>query len=119
MLFSLGVALCLLAGVVRHDLVFQPRWDLLGVTGGAFMVYGLSYPVLDALNGHIWPAGPGVRSRAMSLGDLYGRLAARDAAANAHVRPGRTTDLAADSGPRRRRSQQALSPTSPESLLAC
>jgi Family of unknown function (DUF6064) len=57
-LFALGGALFLLAGVIRRDLELQPKWDVLGVTGGAFMLYGLAYPLLDALNGHLFPAAP-------------------------------------------------------------
>jgi hypothetical protein len=59
-LFVLGGALFLLAGVIRQDLRFQPpRWDLLGVSGGAIMLYALAdYPVIGALTGHSFPAAP-------------------------------------------------------------
>ena len=57
-MFVLGGALFLIAGVIRRDLVFQPKRDLLGVTGGVFMLYALAYPVIDALTGHFFPAAP-------------------------------------------------------------
>jgi hypothetical protein len=57
-MFALGGALFLLAGVIRQDLEFQPRWDLLGAVGGIFMLYALAYPVIDALTGHHFPAAP-------------------------------------------------------------
>jgi hypothetical protein len=57
-MFALGGALFFVAGVVRRDLEFQPKWDLLGVTGGVFMMYALAYPLIDALTGHEFPAAP-------------------------------------------------------------
>jgi hypothetical protein len=57
-MFALGGVLFLLAGVIRQDLEFQPRWDALGIIGGVFMGYALAYPVIDALTGHVFPAAP-------------------------------------------------------------
>ena len=57
-MFALGGALFFVAGVIRRDLQFQPKWDLLGVTGGIFMVYALAYPLIDAVTGHEFPAAP-------------------------------------------------------------
>jgi hypothetical protein len=57
-MFALGGGLFLLAGVIRQDLEFRAKWDLLGVIGGVFMVYGLAYPVIDAATGHVFPAAP-------------------------------------------------------------
>jgi len=57
-MFVFGGVLFLIAGVVRQDLKFQARWDLLGVVGGAFMLYALAYPVIDALTGRYFPAAP-------------------------------------------------------------
>jgi hypothetical protein len=57
-MFVFGGALFLIAGVVRQDLKFELKWDLLGVIGGAFMLYALAYPVIDALTGHYFPAAP-------------------------------------------------------------
>jgi len=36
-MFAVG-ALFLLAGVIRQDLEFRPKWDLLGVVGGVLML---------------------------------------------------------------------------------
>jgi Family of unknown function (DUF6064) len=47
-----------LVGVIRQDLEFQPKRDLLGVVGGIFMLYALGYPVIDTLTGHYFPAAP-------------------------------------------------------------
>jgi hypothetical protein len=57
-MFALGGALFLLAGVIRQDLEFQPKWDALGILGGVFMLCALAYPVIDALTGHVFPAAP-------------------------------------------------------------
>ena len=57
-MFVLGGVLFLIAGVVRQDLKFEARWDLFGVTGGAFMLYALAYPLIDAFTGHYFPAAP-------------------------------------------------------------
>jgi hypothetical protein len=48
-------------GVARRQLTFGPRLDLLGVAGGALIVYAaVVYPVLSYLDGHVFPAGPGL-----------------------------------------------------------
>jgi hypothetical protein len=57
-MFALGGALFLLAGVIRQDLEFRPRWELMSVVGGVFMLYALAYPVIDELTGHYFPAAP-------------------------------------------------------------
>jgi hypothetical protein len=57
-MFALGGALFLFAGVIRRDLELQPKWDALGIIGGVFMLYALAYPVIDALTGHVFPAAP-------------------------------------------------------------
>jgi hypothetical protein len=57
-MFALGGALFFVAGVVRRDLEFQPKRDLLGVTGGVFILYALAYPLIDALAGRQFPAAP-------------------------------------------------------------
>jgi hypothetical protein len=58
-MFALGGALFLIAGVVRHDLRFQVHWDLPGLVGGAIMLYALAaYPVIGTLSGHLFPAAP-------------------------------------------------------------
>jgi hypothetical protein len=54
-MFALGGALFLLAGVIRRDLEFQAKWDLLGVVGGVIMLYALAYPLIDAATGHYFP----------------------------------------------------------------
>jgi hypothetical protein len=57
-MFALGGGLFLVAGVIRHDLEFRPKWGLLGMIGGTFMLYALAYPAIDALTGHVFPAAP-------------------------------------------------------------
>ena len=57
-MFALGGVLFFVAGVIRRDLEFQPKRDLLGVTGGVFILYALAYPLIDALTGHEFPAAP-------------------------------------------------------------
>jgi hypothetical protein len=57
-MFVFGGVLFLIAGVVRHDLKFEVRWDLLGVVGGALVLYAFAYPVIDAVTGHYFPAAP-------------------------------------------------------------
>jgi hypothetical protein len=58
-MFLLGAVLFLLAGLIRQDLQFQPKWDLLGVTGGAFILYALLiYPMIGMLTGRFFPAAP-------------------------------------------------------------
>lgn len=51
--FILEAILLLIAGIVRRDLVFAPRWNLSGVLGAVFMLYALvAYPVIGMLGGH-------------------------------------------------------------------
>src|SRR5215471_5624483 len=57
-MFGLGGALFLFAGVIRDELEFQAKWDAFGLIGGVFMLYALAYPVIDALTGHVFPAAP-------------------------------------------------------------
>jgi len=58
-MFVLGGALWLIAGVVRQELQFQARWDLLGAIGGAFVLYGLAvHPVIGMFGSHFFPAAP-------------------------------------------------------------
>jgi len=51
--FILEALLFLVAGIVRHDLVFAPRWNLSSVLGAVFMFYALvAYPIIGLLSGH-------------------------------------------------------------------
>ncbi len=51
--FILEATLLLVAGIVRRDLVFAPRWDLASVLGAVFMFYALvAYPIIGVLGGH-------------------------------------------------------------------
>ena len=51
--FILEALLFLVAGIVRRDLVFAPRWNLAMVLGAVFMFYGLvAYPIIGLLGGH-------------------------------------------------------------------
>ncbi len=51
--FALEGMLFLFAGVVRHDLVITPRWDLASVLGAVFIGYALvAYPIIGMLGGH-------------------------------------------------------------------
>ncbi len=51
--FTLEAVLVLVAGVVRSDLVFRPRWNLASALGGAFIRYALvAYPAIGLLGGH-------------------------------------------------------------------
>ena len=51
--FVLEAVLVLVAGVVRHDLVIAPRWNIASVLGGVFMGYALvAYPIIGMLGGH-------------------------------------------------------------------
>jgi Family of unknown function (DUF6064) len=51
--FTLEAILLLVAGLVRRDLVFAPRWDLASVLGAVFMFYALvAYPIIGMLGGH-------------------------------------------------------------------
>jgi hypothetical protein len=50
--FILEAILFLVAGIVRHDLVFAPRWNLSSVLGSVFMCYALvAYPIIEMLGG--------------------------------------------------------------------
>jgi hypothetical protein len=51
--FILEALLFLVAGIVRRDLVFAPRWNLSSVLGAVFMFYALvAYPIIGLLGGH-------------------------------------------------------------------
>lgn len=51
--FVLEAILLLVAGIVRHDLVIAPRWDLASLLGAAFILYALvAYPIIGLLGGH-------------------------------------------------------------------
>jgi uncharacterized protein DUF6064 len=51
--FILEALLLLVAGIVRRDLVFAPRWDLASVLGAVFILYTLvAYPIIGVLGGH-------------------------------------------------------------------
>jgi len=51
--FVLEAILLVVAGLVRRDLVFAPRWNLSSVLGALFMCYGLvAYPIIEMLGGH-------------------------------------------------------------------
>jgi hypothetical protein len=51
--FILEAILLLVAGVVRRDLVFAPRWNLSSGLGAVFMFYALvAYPIIGMLGGH-------------------------------------------------------------------
>jgi Family of unknown function (DUF6064) len=57
--FILEGILLLVAGIVRRDLVFAPRWNLSSVLGAVFMFYALvAYPIIEMLGGHPLPALP-------------------------------------------------------------
>jgi hypothetical protein len=50
--FILEAILLLVAGIVRRDLVFAPRWNLSSVLGAVFMFYALvAYPIIEMLGG--------------------------------------------------------------------
>ena len=50
--FILEAILFLVAGIVRRDLVFAPRWNLSSVLGALFMFYALvAYPIIEVLGG--------------------------------------------------------------------
>lgn len=50
--FIAEAILLLVAGIVRHDLVFAPRWSLASVLGAVFMFYALvAYPIIELLGG--------------------------------------------------------------------
>ena len=51
--FILEAILFLVAGIVRRDLVFAPRWDLSGVLGAVVMSVGLvGFPLVEVLSGY-------------------------------------------------------------------
>jgi hypothetical protein len=51
--FILEGILLLVAGLVRRDLVFAPRWNLSSVLGVLFMCYALvAYPIIEMLGGY-------------------------------------------------------------------
>ncbi len=51
--FLLEAILFLVAGIVRRDLVFAPRWDLSGVLGAVVIGVGLvGFPLVEALSGY-------------------------------------------------------------------
>jgi hypothetical protein len=58
-IFILEAILFLVAGIVRRDLVFAPRWNLSSVLGALFMFYALvAYPIIEMLGGHPLHASP-------------------------------------------------------------
>ena len=58
-IFILEAILFLVAGIVRRDLVFAPRWNLSGVLGALFMGYALvAYPIIEMLGGQPLSASP-------------------------------------------------------------
>ena len=51
--FILEAILFLVAGIVRRDLVFAPRWDLSGVMGAVVISVGLvGFPIVEVLSGY-------------------------------------------------------------------
>lgn len=51
--FILEAILLLVAGIVRRDPVFAPRWNLSSVLGALFMCYALvAYPLIEMLGGY-------------------------------------------------------------------
>jgi len=58
-IFILEAILFLVAGIVRRDLVFAPRWNLSSVLGALFMCYALiAYPIIEMLGGQTLRASP-------------------------------------------------------------
>src|SRR5215469_6219893 len=58
-IFILEAILFLVAGLVRRDLVFAPRWNLSSVLGALFMLYALvAYPIIEMLGGQPLRASP-------------------------------------------------------------
>lgn len=58
--FLLEGLLFLWFGVVRRQLTFGARLSPLGFAGGALVAYAaVVYPIVSALDGHIFPASPG------------------------------------------------------------
>ena len=57
--FILEAILLLVAGVVRRELVFAPRWNLSSALGAVFMLYALvAYPIIEMLGGYPLRAMP-------------------------------------------------------------
>src|ERR1041385_8134569 len=57
--FVLQGILFFIAGVLKSDLGFRLRRDLLGITGSVFLIYALViYPALGYWFGHRYPAAP-------------------------------------------------------------
>jgi len=57
--FILEAILLVVAGIVRRDLVFAPRWNLSSVLGALFMCYALvAYPIIEMLGGYPLRASP-------------------------------------------------------------
>ncbi len=57
--FIVEAILLLVAGLVRRDLVFAPRWNLSSVLGALFMFYALvAYPIIEMLRGYPLRASP-------------------------------------------------------------
>jgi hypothetical protein len=57
--FIVEALLLLVAGVMRRDLVFAPRWNLTSVLGAVFMFYALvAYPIVEMLGGYPLRASP-------------------------------------------------------------
>jgi hypothetical protein len=57
--FLLEAILLVVAGIVRRDLVFAPRWNLSSVLGVVFMCYALvAYPIIEMLGGYPLRASP-------------------------------------------------------------
>ncbi len=51
--FILEAILFLVAGIMRRDLVFAPRWDMSGVLGAVVMSIGLvGFPLVEVLSGY-------------------------------------------------------------------
>jgi hypothetical protein len=58
-IFILEAILFVVAGIVRRDLVFAPRWNLSSVLGALFMLYALvAYPIIEMLGGQPLSASP-------------------------------------------------------------
>jgi hypothetical protein len=58
-IFILEATLFLVAGLLRRDLVFAPRWNLSTVLGALFMFYALvAYPIIEMLGGQPLSASP-------------------------------------------------------------
>ncbi len=58
-LFILQAVLFVGTGVLGRKLSFRPEWNLYGLAGGFFLLYGLLiYPVLGYFLGHVYPHSP-------------------------------------------------------------